>query len=701
MKVYPENLTESIEYTIVKEHVAAYAVTPKARQELLDLVPVADFEIIKDELALVNEMLAIYESGRSVPALASADISKPLSLLRIANAMLTAEQFMDLRDLTERYNYLYRFFQNNEELVPLCAALIKGFPPNTEIIDAIDRVFEKNGQVKSNASPALAKIRTQLGKRRAAADRIFYRSMQKYNEQGILGDFRETVHDTRRVLAINAAHKGRVNGIFHGSSSKNSLYFVEPAETIEINNEIAYLVDEERKEIKRILTALTTFVSTYREVLLIFSKSMARLDFLHAKGRYAFAEGAVMPELVNHPHLKLVQAINPVLRYFNKQKGRNVIPLDLELSAATRMIVISGPNAGGKSLTLKTAGLMSMMIQSGLLIPVHPKSKIGVFQHIFGDIGDSQSIENELSTYSSKLEKMKVFLQWADSDTLLLIDEFGSGSDPDLGGAIAQVFLKKLNQYKAFGVVTTHYNGIKALASSLAGVANGSMRFNKETFEPEYVLQSGMPGSSYTFEVATRAGIPKKLVAEAKTILSDQTIKLDSLLVFIQDEKNKLVADRQKMTTRLQELEVIKAKHEKQISRLEEKVSKQANLNEESSEHLRWGKRFEQLVNGYVKIPTAKNKKAVVSRFVKFLNESAGQKLAESETKQKHMSKKKAAHLHEILSEEIKVGDSVKLINSRQPGEVTEIKGEKYTISFGMMKTTVGREKIILANRSV
>lgn len=701
MKIYPENLPEQIEFDFLKQQLSQYAVSPQARAELLDLMPVADFDAIKEELLLTNEMLSIYESSRSVPALATADVKEALALLRIQNAMLTAQQFLDVKELVERYNHLHKYFTGLMELLPLVAALVAPYPPNKEVPEAIDKILEPNGQVRSNASPELAKIRGNLGKKRTAADRIFYRSLKRYSELGVLGDFRESVHENKRVLAINAAYKGRVNGIFHGSSAKNSLYFVEPAEMIEINNEIAILEDEEKREIKRILVALTTFVAQFREVIQERAKLMVRLDFLHAKGRFAFDQQSHLPELLNYPHLELEQAYNPVLRHYNKQKGRGVVPLSLKLNAEQRMLVISGPNAGGKSLTLKTAGLLVMMLQSGLLVPAHPRSKMGVFQNMFGDIGDSQSIENELSTYSSKLEKMKIFLQWADAETLLLIDEFGSGSDPDLGGAIAQVFLQKLNSYSAFGVLTTHYNGIKALAAKLSGVENGSMRFNKQTFEPEYVLQMGLPGSSYTFEVALRSGIPEQLIAAAQQRLEKRTLHLDNLLVAIQDEKNLLHKERTQLKARMEELEQLAKDHDRHIKKLEEKVARQTDINETHSDYLKWGKRFGALIDSYSKAPTIKNKKELTNRFLRMLTETAAEVSKVQAKTEKKVNKKREAQLQQLLSEPIKVGDAVKLLHSKQPGTVVEIRGDKYIVSFGIMKSSVEREKIILADRKL
>jgi DNA mismatch repair protein MutS2 len=701
LKIYPENLTEQIEFDIVKQQVAKLAVSSQARLQLQNLMPVSDFRAISEELLLVNEMLSIYQSGQHVPAIATADITEALSLLRIERAVLIPQQFLDIKELLDKYNHLYRFFENRQEQTPGITQVIAPFPPEKSVPEAIESKLEPNGQVRSNASPELSKIRGQLIRKRSAADRIFYRTLKKYSELNMLGDFRESVHENKRVLAIHAAYKGRVNGIFHGSSAKNSLFFVEPSEMIDINNEIAILEDEEQQEIRRILMALTAFIANFRHEISDRSALMIRLDFLHAKGRYAYQEDACLPRLESSPHMALIQAINPVLRHFNKSKNRPVVPLDLTLDHNHRLLVISGPNAGGKSLTLKTVGLLAAMLQSGLLVPVHPKSVMGIFDTLFGDIGDSQSIENELSTYSSKLEKMQHFLQWADNNTLLLIDEFGSGTDPDLGGAIAEVFLQKLNSYSAFGIITTHYNTIKALAAKLTGVVNGSMRFNRETFQPEYILQTGVPGSSYTFEVAIRSGIPEPIVAAARQRLDSRTTELDDLLVGMQEAKNQLAHEHATLRERLENLEQLKIQHEVQIKKLEEKVSRQSEVNETHSDQLRWGKRLHSLVNSYIRDRSAKNRKVLIGQFLSLLTESAA--TTEKQQKKNLLKKEqdKQDKLDALLSEPIKAGDQVKLIHSKQVGDVVEVRGDKFLVSFGILKTSVTRDKIILADRRV
>lgn len=702
MIIYPLDIIEHLEFTDVRKAVSQYAVTRDGRTRLEELVPIDDARLIEQDLTEVNEILSIYQSDQAMPALAAADLKDALSMLRIKNAVLEPEQFLDVKQLVESYNRLHSYCESHVELLPTVNLRFRMFPPNFEIPHAIERVLERNGVVKSSASPELTKIRTQLARKRASADRIFYKAVKKYEGLGFLGDVRESVHDDRRTLGIQAGFKGRINGLLHGASNKHSLVYIEPGECVEINNEVAMLVDDEKREVRRILRELTQFLALHLDELQAFSRIMAEVDFIHAKARYALAEEACLPQINYEGVWEIIDGINPVLRHFHKTKNRKVIPLDLNMDPEQRIIVISGPNAGGKSIALKTVGLFQMMLQSGLLLPVHPKSTFPLIHRILGDIGDSQSIENELSTYSSKLEKMKEFLHTADHSTLFLIDEFGSGSDPDLGAVLAQVFLKSLNRKKAYGIATTHYNSIKSLAASLPGVRNGSMLFNGTTLEPEFQLQIGQPGSSYTFEVAERAGIPKGLITSARKRLKEGTRALDDLLVALQKERHALSVEREQTSERLEHLERLEAQQTAQIKKLEDKMARQSKTNADQSEQLMWGKRFESLVKSWNKATNASMRKGVVDRFKQMMSERGGEvKKVERKNLSKAQQKKKA-RLKRLTSEEVKVGDKVRLINAKQTGQIVEIKKDKYVIAYDNgITTTTERDKFILANRKL
>ena len=697
MKTYPDDLFESIEFDLVKQAVAKRAVTERARERIHGLKPSADFAATTADLQEVHEVLGLYQSDFPVPALASADIKPFLLRLKIQGASLDGPDFLVLKDLVESFNRIRSFFKQHRERTPSIQEKLAHLEPNKTVPDEIDRVLDRRGVVKTSASSELGKIRAALTKKRAAADRIFYRAVKKYHGAGVLADIQESVHDNKRVLAIEGAFKGQVNGIFHGSSSRATIFYVEPAETLEINNEISVLEDEEKREVARVLKVLTAFVAGYRDLLRDYSTALYQIDFINAKALYALDENACLPQLLDKPHIHLFKAINPVLRAFNAPKKKPVVPLNIKLDTHTRILVISGPNAGGKSITLKTVGLLQLMLQSGLLVTVHPDSTMGWFNGLMADIGDAQSIENELSTYSSKLSKMKYFLDASYAKTLVLIDEFGSGSDPDLGSSMAQVFLTELNNTKTYGVMTTHYNSIKALAGELPRVENGSMQFNSSDLTPEYILNQGVPGSSYTYEVAQQVGITPSLIQAARKALDDNTVAVDRLLVSIQKEKNRLSAQSDALAKRLEELEKLKEKQDRQIEQLEDKVRRQSAMNEQQNAMITWGKRFQSLVNEYADQRTKKGKDEVVGRFKVYAGERAEQTLGEKKKKKSRYEKKKEAEIKKLTSTPAKVGDRVKLIGSRQAGAIVEIKKDQYLLSIGALSTWVTRDKFIPA----
>lgn len=697
MNTYPEDLFESIEFDLVKRAVAKFAVTQRAQERIEALKPSADFQTALADLHEVNELVGLYQSDFPVPALASEDIKPFLLRLKIQGATLEGEDFLIIKNTVESFNRVYHFFAQHRERTPSFQSKLAHVHPNKSVPDEIDRVLDRRGVVKTSASIELGKIRAALTKKRTAADRIFYRALKKYQTKGVLADINESVHENKRVMAIEGAYKGQVHGVFHGSSSKATIFYVEPAETLEINNEISILEDEERREVLRVLRMLTAFVAGYRDELRDYSTVLYQIDFVNAKAKYGLEEDACLPQLSEKPHIHLIKAINPVLRQFNASKGKGVVPLDLKLDTHTRILVISGPNAGGKSITLKTVGLLQLMIQSGLLVPVHPDSTMGWFNGIMADIGDAQSIENELSTYSSKLAKMDHFLKASYHKTLVLIDEFGSGSDPDLGSSMAQVFLTELNASKTFGVMTTHYNSIKALAGELPRVENGSMQFNSTDLSPEYVLNQGIPGSSYTYEVAQKVGISPALIDKARQVLDERTVAVDKLLVGIQREKNLLAEQRALLSDRLAQLESLRAKQERKIATLEDKVTRQSAINQEQNAMITWGKKFQGLVNEYAQARTKKDKDQVLSRFKVHAGERASQTQDERDQKKTKYQKQKEKKIQELTSQPAQIGDRVKLIGSRQPGEIIEIKKDQYLLSIGSLSTWVTRDKFIPA----
>lgn len=702
MELFPADLYQFLDFPFIRERLAALCSNRSAKDQALALEPFREREDLETAIRESDQILALLLSEERFPNAEFPEVKDFIAKLKVRGNQLEEKQFADLRTLFLNYRHLYLHCKNKKERLPALWDKLQFHAPEEFILKEIDRVLDERAIVRSSASPELARIRRDLGKKRAAADRIFQRVLKRYQSKGYLAEFDQSVSENRRVLAIQSAYKGQVQGILHGSSNKHSISFFEPGETVEINNEIAALQEAEGEEIKRILRELTALIAPYHDHLNQLRDLLLWLDFTRAKALYAENEEACYPALSEEMGLELREAYNPVLRHFNAQKEKQTVPLSLKLDPEQRLLVISGPNAGGKSLSLKTVGLLQLMLQCGLAVPVHPDSRFCLFDRILGDIGDAQSIENELSTYSSKLKKMEHFLNYSDGHSLLLIDEFGSGSDPELGSALAQVFLERLNAYGAYGVLTTHFNAIKALAAETAGVVNGAMLFDQRTFDPKYELQVGQPGSSYTFEVAQRSGIAKHLIEDARGRIQQNTLEVDRLLVQIQSDKlelEKLKGRREKELQKLRKMEKIQ---QERIDQLEEKLSKHTKLNEENDRLIYWGKRFQKLIDSWMEQKTQKDKKEVVARFIAMLNQRSGE--VEQKEKKEHGKNVQQHHkdLQKYLAEKLGPNDEVRLLQSGVIGKILEQKGEKYLISLnGNMTALVARDQFIRASASL
>jgi len=663
----------------------------------MEMLPSADKNQKEIELYHGAELLEILKMDDSLPPVSRSEIDEAIPLLKIKNAVLDTAHFMSIRDQSESYNALYKFTQINDEVAPILASSYRSFPPEDKIKKYIDKVLEKNGQIKSTASSELKSIRQEIAKKRVVADRLFYKALKRCEKEGILGDIRESVSNSRRVLAVNAPDKNKAKGAFHGSSAKNTLVFLEPNECLEINATVGVLIEEERREIRRILLNLTREIAPFSEKISITNKKIIELDVLFAKTRFAKKENAHLPEITEN-EIAFNRAVNPVLKKTQEANSQEVVPLDLYMGENNRLVVVSGPNAGGKSLVLKTVGLLQIILQCGTLVPVGVGTKMKWFEKIMTDIGDPQSIESELSTYSGKLSKMKEILRHSDDKTLCLVDEFGSGSDPDLGSSLARVFLSEIHKSNAFGIFTTHFNNIKALAEELSGASNANMSFDIESLTPQYTIQQGTPGSSYTFEVAERSGISKRIMAEAKKNLKEQTLSFDRLIVVLQNERKSLESTQKQVRAKLKDLESLKQLNEKRIQELETKLSKTGKNNTELTQQINWGKRMEQWANLWSKAKTQKRKKEVQDKIIKSLSERNYEVRARKK-KEKMQGKKVAKKaLENLFLEPVKRGDKVKVLGggAKKIGEVIEIRKDKFLVSLGdVLSTWLKRKEFV------
>ena len=480
MKFFPESALVQLEYDKIKGLLKEQCDSEYGKSRAEDLRIHTKKEFIDHELKQTDEFKQLIESSQYFPNDYILNLTKELKLLGIQGAVLTGDQFLEIRKLPESIQKIFRWFDKDRKVVyPALFKVVENTYFEKIILELIDDVIDETGKVKDNASDDLLRIRQQLSRKRNELRRVFDRIVQKLSKSGLVTDTNEAFLNGRRVVALYAEHKRQVKGILHGESDTRKTSFVEPEETIELNNEVFGLEHEESREVYRILRELTSKLSSYSELLTTYHNILGEYDFIRGKGKLAITLNAHHPLITDKAHVHLINAYHPLLFLYNKKADKPVYPVDLTLSEKTRILLISGPNAGGKTVTLKTVGLLQLMMQSGLLVPVHPDSEMGIYKQLFIHIGDTQSIEFDLSTYSSHLLHMKYFIENANGKTLFFIDELGSGTDPNLGGAFAEIILNELNFKHAFGIVTTHYLNLKIFANKTSGIINGSMMFDE------------------------------------------------------------------------------------------------------------------------------------------------------------------------------------------------------------------------------
>lgn len=702
---FDEQTLIDLEFPTVKGWLEKYAVGPTAQRRIRELSPSNNFQAVEQELLKLNELVSIKRAGEVFPMIEFEEIDQELKLLPIKNAVLSQEGFYRISKASDLCNQLIHFFDKREEEYPLLYQLFSEVEYTKEIIEQIELIFDKTWKIKDNASPLLAEIRTEIKSIRTQINRNFDREVKKLLRENILGDTKEAYYNDRRVLTVLASHKRQVSGNVVGSSKTGSLVFIEPQVNIELNNELELQIDEERKEIYRILKVLTAEIAKHLPLIEQYQAVLTEIDFIYAKTRLGLELNCNLPGIVKHMEVELIDAFHPILWKNNRLLKKETIPQRIQLHKKARMLVISGPNAGGKSITLKTIGLLQIMLQSGLLIPVHPNSKISFFQQILSDIGDNQSIDNELSTYSYRLKRMKYFLKVTNRRTLLLLDEFGTGSDPDLGGALAEVFFEELYKKECFSVITTHYSNIKLKADQLPHALNGCMLFDTETLEPLFKFNLGQPGSSFTFEVAQINGIPQRIIEEAKSRLDDRKVKMDHLLSELQKEKNYFEKLNQEHREAQEAADEARNYFLEKRKHLERKIQTQQDLTEKNNKWLILGKKMEQFINAYNTNSKKKDaNKAVLEDVRKYLalekskidNLTRKEKLKAAVAKPTVAKKKKVVvEKDDYQQAKIVVGSSVKLISTKQAGTVEEINGNMITVLFGFMRMKVEREKLM------
>ncbi len=687
---------------IILEWSAEYALQPTAKKKLLQLSPSNRFAEIEEALQKVNEWKELRIAGDPIPALEFEELHQEIKLLGIQDAIISREGFWRILLASQTINSFLLFIEKRSERSPRLAIILDKVYYTDELINELNKVFDKDGSIKDNASDELFQIRLKIKQLRAQINRNFEKEMRKLIKDKLLGETYETFVNNRRVLLVQSAYKRKVSGAIHGTSKTGNLSYIEPYQNVALNNELDHLIDDEQKEILRILKRLTRFISSYKPLIIAYNQTLISLDFIQAKARLALEMQASLPLINKSPRMNLVDAFHPLLRRTNSNLGKPTIPQHIFLNEKQKMVVISGPNAGGKSLTLKTVGLLQMMLQCGFLVPVDPRSEMCYFQQILSDIGDNQSIDNELSTYSYRLKRMKYFLKVSNTRTLLLLDEFGSGSDPELGGVLAEVFLEELYSKKSFAVITTHYSTIKSKAEQLKFAINGCMLFDMDTLSPLYKLEIGQPGSSFTFEVALLNGFENELINRAKLKLDPKKIKMDALLHDIQKEKNYLERLIKEHELAQKEAYASKEYHDEKSSKLNAKLSSQNQLVEQYNKEIQAGKKMLSFIDRFNVKSRKKNcNENLYAEIKNYLTLEKSKKSIKETTSKKLDStvKKKSIVAQEKKSidfeqDKIKTGSLVQLISSKRNGTVESIKGNKVTVIFGNARMKVSLENL-------
>lgn len=698
MRLYPESASTQLEFETVKDLLGALCRTDYSKKKCAELRIHTRKDFIDRELRQSYELKLILEQQQYFPNDFTLNISKDIKLLSIPGALLTGEQWLLIKKLTESIGTIFRWFDQERRIAfPALAEVLNNSYYEKVIIEMINEVLDDAGNVKDNASADLHKIRMILYKRRNELRRMFEKVIQKMAKAGYTADIDESFSNGRRVVAVFSEHKRQVKGILHGESDSRKTAFIEPEETIELNNEVFSLENEELREVQKILRALTARMMVYAPLLDSYLHIIGEFDFIKAKAQLAVNMNADLPELADKAQVLLINAYHPLLYLYNKESGKKTIPVSISLDDKSRILVISGPNAGGKTVTMKTIGLNQMMLQSGLLVPMSPLSKMGIFKQLYIHIGDTQSLQFELSTYSSHLMHMKHFMENANGKTLFFIDELGSGSDPNLGGAFAEVIMEELGRKHAYGVVTTHYLNLKVMANHTQGIINGAMQFDEVNLQPMYKLIIGKPGSSYTFAIAERIGLSKNLINRARKLVEEDHFKLDRLLNRTEQDLQYLEKEKKELNSALKENEKLKKEMEQLMNK--EKHRQQVELlkhqhlvTEDRLVYLKdMERKLKQVVLDWKK---SNNKQDVVKNLQQLL-------FKQKETIIVNKLAKKVDKQYKELNQPIQIGSMVKLKKNYQVGEVKEIRGKRAIVMIGSLPINVEIIDLIVVEKLV
>ncbi len=712
---------QDLEFETVLTTVSELCVTENGKEKAFEIAPFRHKEETLKALQQTSEYVASFTNNNVIPNHYFDAIAYELKFLAIEDSFLEVSSFKKIASLVDTALALILYFKKFEDYYPYLYQDVAEIPVEKAILKEIDQVLDKYGEIKDNASLDLMNIRKQINLVRGKINQSFGSALTQYNSSGYLDDIRETVVENRRVLAVLAMYRRKVKGSVLGQSKTGSIVYIEPEATLRYSRELNNLEYEEREEITRILKALTNVIRPYRELLVSYQDLLTQIDITAAKAKYANKINGLLPEITEERSLYFREAFHPILLLNNNKKNKVTHPQTIKLEQDSRIIVISGPNAGGKSITLKTVGLLQLMLQCGLLIPVHERSHTFLFDRILTDIGDNQSIENHLSTYSYRLKNMNYFLKKCNSKTLFLIDEFGTGSDPELGGALAETFLEEFYDREAYGIITTHYTNLKILANELPFATNANMLFDERTLEPLYKLHLGQAGSSFTFEVAQKNGIPYSLINRAKKKVEGEKVRFDKTIATLQKERTKL----EKTSKNLKEEETKAREEGKKMelinTKIQDKLERYQELFDANQRLVSLGQRVDDLSEKYF---NNKNKKNLFSELLKLVEIENSKRKKITVKEKKAIEVKQQALLQEVevkvekIREEkkeekikqkieaqnkpkfpLKVGDRVRMTDGKAVGSIDLIEKNRATVNYGFFTSKVDLDALELVER--
>ena len=725
--IYPQNFEQKIGFDHIRQLLKDKCLSTLGEERVAEMDFSKQYEDVVEKLNQVTEFVRIIQEEDGFPDQFFFDVRPSLKRIRIEGMYLDEQELFDLRRSLETIRDIVRFLQRNKEeeeeeeeavspypSLKRLAGDIAVFP---QLIGKIDSILNKYGKIKDNASPELARIRRELSITMGSISRSLSSILRNAQAEGYVDkDVSPTMRDGRLVIPVAPGLKRKIKGIVHDESASGKTVFIEPAEVVEANNRIRELESDERREIIRILTEFSNTVRPSIPEILQSYEFLAEIDFIRAKSYFAIQTNSLKPAVENQQLLDWTMAVHPLLQLSLAKHGKKVVPLDIELHKQQRILIISGPNAGGKSVCLKTVGLLQYMLQCGMLIPLHERSHAGIFDSIFIDIGDEQSIEDDLSTYSSHLTNMKIMMKQCNEKSLILIDEFGGGTEPQIGGAIAEAVLKRFNQKQTFGVITTHYQNLKHFAEDHEGVVNGAMLYDRHQMQALFQLQIGNPGSSFAVEIARKIGLPEDVIADASEIVGSEYINADKYLQDIVRDKRYWEGKRQTIRQREKHMEETIARYQAEIEELQQSRKEIIRKAKEEAEQLlqESNARIENTIRTIKEAQAEKEKTRLVRQELadfrsslaelsaKEQDEKIARKMQKLKEKQERKKNKKnepkpvaaTAPAAPPRVDPITAGEYVKIKGQSSVGQVMDISGKNAVVTFGSIKMTVKVDRL-------